>query len=158
MSVKEIFEIIEDILRYLENDESNDYETNQGIIGLQHLFRGYAVKVWTDLDFNFSRFNRLNKILIKYCVVYYVKCWKYRNKCYYDKDKQRERVIKQYENMQKYIEDKEPQQIKLFAQRTKLEVERCRTKKITRQIYNVKGMIKKVEKLPQNDIQRYFIN
>ena len=28
INVKEIFEMIEDILRYLENNESNNYETN----------------------------------------------------------------------------------------------------------------------------------
>ena len=73
MSIEEIFKMIEDILRYLENDKSNDYETNQGIIGLQHLFRGYIVKVQMASDFSSSRFNRLNKILIKHCVAYYVK-------------------------------------------------------------------------------------
>ena len=33
-SIKKIFKIIDNILRYLENDESDDYKTNQGIIGL----------------------------------------------------------------------------------------------------------------------------
>jgi len=29
MSIDEIFKMIEDILRYLENDESDEYKTNQ---------------------------------------------------------------------------------------------------------------------------------
>ena len=74
ISINEIFEMIEDILRYLENDESGEYETNQGIIGLQYLFRAYIVKVLIGLDFSSTRFKKLNKILIKYCIIYHVKC------------------------------------------------------------------------------------
>ena len=89
--IEEIFEMIEDILKYLENDEQDEYETNQGIIGLHHLFRGYIVKVQTGSDFSSTRFKKLNKILIKYCIIYYVKCQKHRNEYYHDKNKQRER-------------------------------------------------------------------
>ena len=34
----EILSLIEDILKYLESDDSDEYETNQGIIGIQHVF------------------------------------------------------------------------------------------------------------------------
>ena len=45
MQVEVIFQMIKDILRYLENDDSEEYEINQEIIGMQNLFRGYVVKV-----------------------------------------------------------------------------------------------------------------
>ena len=37
--------IVEDILRYLEKDELEDYETDQGMIEMKDLFQGYVVKV-----------------------------------------------------------------------------------------------------------------
>ena len=58
--------------------------------------------------------------------------------------------------MKKQAEEKEPLQVKLFARRMALEIQRYRTETIIRWIYNVKEMIKKVEKLPQNDIRHYF--
>ena len=42
---EEIFLLIEDILRYFENNESEDYETNQVMIRIKDLFWGYVVKV-----------------------------------------------------------------------------------------------------------------
>ena len=42
---EEILVLVEDILRYLEDKDSNDYKTNQGILGIRNLFRGYIVKV-----------------------------------------------------------------------------------------------------------------
>ena len=42
--VNKIFEMMEDILRYLEDEEDKDYETNQALMEMQHLFRGYAIK------------------------------------------------------------------------------------------------------------------
>ena len=35
---EEILLFVKDMLRYLENDDSDDYETNQGLIGFQNMF------------------------------------------------------------------------------------------------------------------------
>ena len=35
----------EDILRYLEYEEDEEYETNQYLLGMKELFHGYIVKV-----------------------------------------------------------------------------------------------------------------
>ena len=34
VGINEIFEMIEDILRYLENEEDKEYERNQALIGI----------------------------------------------------------------------------------------------------------------------------
>ena len=39
---------------------------------------------------------------------------------------------------------------------TKIRINDCSTKTIKRWIYNAKEVIKKAEKLPRNDIRRYF--
>ena len=43
---KEILLLIEDILRYFNNKEEEKYETNQSILGMKEIFRGYVAKVW----------------------------------------------------------------------------------------------------------------
>ena len=40
-----LFGIIEDTLQYLDGEEQEEYDTNQGMIDVISLFRGYAVKV-----------------------------------------------------------------------------------------------------------------
>lgn len=41
-----IMSFCEDILRYLENEEEEEYETNQHFAGMKELFCGYAVIDW----------------------------------------------------------------------------------------------------------------
>ena len=36
--INNIFDMIEDILRYLENNDSDEYETSQELIGMRDLF------------------------------------------------------------------------------------------------------------------------
>ena len=40
-----IFEVIEDMLRYLEEEEEEEHKTNQAMIGMQYLFRELSIKV-----------------------------------------------------------------------------------------------------------------
>ena len=44
----------------------------------------------------------------------------------------------------------------MFIRSHQLKVNDCNTETIRRWIYNAKEVMKKVEKLPKNDIQRYF--
>ena len=69
---------------------------------------------------------------------------------------QRERVIKWYRNIKEQIETKEPMQVRLFIIRNRIQIERCKTERITQWIYNAMKMIRKCKELPQNDIRRYF--
>jgi len=36
---EEILDMVEDILQYIEYDETEDYKTNQGLLGMTELFR-----------------------------------------------------------------------------------------------------------------------
>ena len=46
VDAEEILSFVEDTLRCLENEEIEEYETNQYLIGMKELFRGYVVKAW----------------------------------------------------------------------------------------------------------------
>ena len=42
---EELFDIVEDILMYMEVGDEEEYTTNQHIIGMRSLFRDYIVKI-----------------------------------------------------------------------------------------------------------------
>ena len=87
---------------------------------------------------------------------YYKTCWDHRNEVAQDEEKQREQVLVWYNNVKLRVEIQEPMQVRLFAIRNKIQPERTRTESIVQWIYNVLKMMRKVEKLLQNDIMRYF--
>ena len=75
----------------------------------------------------------------------------------HDEDKQRDRLSKWYEKEKRKAENSEHNQIRLYVQKSKLDVIRCKCDTIRRWIMNLKRIEKKVEKIPQNDIRRYMI-
>ena len=58
--------------------------------------------------------------------------------------------------MKRKAEENEPPQVQLFVRRSKINIERCSTETIKTWIYNVKNLIRKVEKLPKGDIRRFM--
>ena len=90
-------------------------------------------------------------------VCYYNRCWKYRNKIMHDPNKQKERMIKWYENEKERGRSSDSRQIRIYVEKHKLDVERCSSDTIRRWIMNMKTIEKKVEKIPANDIRRYMI-
>jgi len=156
VTYEEIFDMVEDILVYLDKEDEENYTTSQHMVGMDQLFRGYVVKVWKGANFSDGKYKEMNKILIRHCVKYYKTCWDHRNEEYHNETKQRRRILQWYQNIKSHVESNEPMQVKTFISRNKIQVERCKTEVILQWIYNVKKMIRKVENLPQNDIRRYF--
>ena len=62
------------------------------LIGIKELFCGYVVKVWTVVDMSSNKHRKLNKIVVRKCIEFYIICWKYRNETYRDTEKQKEHV------------------------------------------------------------------
>ena len=58
----------------LEYDKDEDYETNQYLLGIKELFQGYVVKVWIGVNISSDKYRKLNKIVVRKCVEFYVKC------------------------------------------------------------------------------------
>ena len=71
------FNIMEDILDYLEKKCEEEYVANQHMLRMCYLFRGFAVKVQKGVNFNEYKHRHANKILIHHCVKYYKLCWDY---------------------------------------------------------------------------------
>ena len=64
-------------MKFIRNDDEREYCTNQQYIGMKELFRGYIVQVWQGVEFNSVKYHELNRIVVRKCVEYYVKCWRY---------------------------------------------------------------------------------
>ena len=89
VSPDEIFAMMENILIFIEGGNEEEYETNQHMVGMINLFRGFTVKVWKGVNFNQDKYRTLNKILTKHCIMYYTKCWKDRNDHFHNEEKQK---------------------------------------------------------------------
>ena len=88
--------------------------------------------------------------------MFYNECWKHQNEEFHSEVKQRNYFVNWYEKLRKEVELNKPPQVKLFVRRNALELRRCSIETIRTWIYNVKELQKKVEKLPKEDIRRYF--
>jgi len=154
--VEEIMSFVEDILRYLENAEDEEFEMNQQYVGMKELFRGYVVIDWEGTNLRTKKYKELNKIIVKRCVQYYDECWKHRNEEYHNEEKQRKRIITWYERVRKKAENSNDNQIRMYVNKKVLDVERSKTDTIKRWIYNLKEFEKRMEKTKKSDIRRYF--
>ena len=153
----DIADMLEDIAGFLQNDvEEDDYETSQQCVGMKEIFRGIAVKDWKGADFNCAKYHKLNKIIVCHSVQYYRKCWLNRNEKSHDEEIQRKRVKEWKKNIEEQVERKEPMAVKTHVNRTKIDEERSSVDQIRRWMHGIKDMIKKVEKMPENDIRKYF--
>ena len=95
---EEILSFVEVIPRYLDDDDSEECETNQGIIGIRDLFRGHVVKVWSGTNFSDRKYHKLNKIAVRSCVKHYYDGWIDRNKACHEETVQMERMMKLWTN------------------------------------------------------------
>ena len=70
--------MINDIRAFL-NQSEGDYKTSQSFIGMKYLFRSFAITNWYETNFNISKYTNYNRIINKYCMKYYILCWKHQN-------------------------------------------------------------------------------
>ena len=74
----------------------------------------------------------------------------------HDSDKHKEKIVKWYEKEKEKAERSEHAPVRMFVKRCKINIGNSRVETIKQWIMNVKDIEKKVEKLPRNDIRRYF--
>ena len=152
-----VMSFVEDIMKYVRNEEEGEYKTNQQYVGMKELFRGYVVRNGEGADYNERKYSQLNKIVVKTCVEYYAACWKERNIEHHDEVKQRKRVVKWHANMMNKVENSVEEQLRKYVQKHNIEVDKCKTETIRRWINNVKEFERKMERTPKDDIRRYFM-
>ena len=94
VNINEIIAFCEDILRYLEGEENEDYKKNQHYVGMKELFRGYIIVDQIGSDLNCMKYRIVNKVIVRKCVEFYNQYWKYRNEVSHHEVKQKERLRK----------------------------------------------------------------
>ena len=99
----DIFNMIEDILKYLSEDGEGDYETSQEFVSFKYLFRGIVMKDWKRTDLECRKYRILNKIFVRHCMLFCKKCWDNRNKAYYDINRQRNRTQQLCEKIKMHV-------------------------------------------------------
>ena len=117
---EEIFSFVEVILRNFDYDDSEDHETNQVLIGIRDLFRGYTVKAWSRTSFSDRKCHNLNKNFGRLCVKHCYKCQIDRNKACHNETVQKERTMNCCKKVKESMTNFEYPQVKSFARRNKL--------------------------------------
>ena len=61
ISINDIFDMREDMLMHLKGGEEDEYETNQAIVGMQNLFRGFIIKALKGSNFSVNSYHKLTR-------------------------------------------------------------------------------------------------
>ena len=69
--VSDMIKFIKKIVLFLQMRSAN--RMNQAILRYKSLFQGFIIKNWQSVELS-NRDEDYNKIIIKYCVLYYKKC------------------------------------------------------------------------------------
>ena len=85
-----------------------------------------------------------------------MKYQKDRNEHFHNKGKQKERVLQQKQNLEKYATENENVNIRLFMERMKINEQLSSSRTILKWICNVNDTIKKVKQILRNNMRKYF--
>ena len=119
------------------------------------LFCRYVAKVQEGSDFSSNKYRIVNKCLIKHVMHFCNECQKDRNE--YDCNKRsKEKELCNGVKMYRHMNEKELPQVKIFPKQVEVDLRRCSAKIMLKQVYEVKEMTKKVEKLLKGDIRWFF--
>ena len=147
---------ISDIRKFLRQSEE-DYETNQGSIGMKYLFRGFIIKVQTGVNFSQTKYVDCNHIIVKHYLLYYSYCWEDRNNKLHDRVMQRERVVNWYEKEKRKARQSQYPQVKKCMEKREVNLETLNTEYIRRWTYSLRVLKKNAEKYQgTEDIRGYF--
>ena len=94
---KELRQFANIIRRFLRNQDEK-IESNQAGIRMKYIFRGMIFKAQMGSNFRITKDTKLNRIIIKHCMNFYVECWQDKNLKLHNKEEQHKIEIEQYEN------------------------------------------------------------
>ena len=80
------------------------------------------VIVWEGADLNSKKYSVLNRIVVKKCMEFYVKCQKDRNEIFHDENKQRICMIEWYEKEKLRAENSNKNQVRLYMKMFKINI------------------------------------
>ena len=63
IDIKEVLWLIEDILRFFEKDNTNEYKMNPWMLGMQEIFHSFITRVWVGINFGSDICRKFGKIV-----------------------------------------------------------------------------------------------
>ena len=78
----------EGIMQYLEYEEDEEHETSQWLTRMKELFWRCVSNAWIGTDMSSDNHRTLNKIAVRKCAEFYLKCWKHRNEAHHNAERQ----------------------------------------------------------------------
>ena len=149
--------LLTDVKEYLHNEQQDEGCTTQSLVGMKHLFRGWIVKNWTNVqEAQPKRMHSINKIVIKQSVIFYAEAWKHRNEIKHDPEKCRPFVIDWYNKVVELIENDNRPEMNKYLRAQRLNVQACDNACIRQWIISSMDMRKKAKKERTIDIRRFF--
>ena len=117
--------IIGDILQYMK-DEEHEYITTQHVIGMELIFKEWVVKNWMDMQqVQSHRMKKINKIIVKNSIIFYLKAWTQRNEVMYNSEKYQNYIIEWYRRIVEAIKKGDKPNMRTYVERQKLDLEKC---------------------------------
>ena len=94
-----LWAFINDIRKFLQLQEDKDkYKMSQHFVRIKYLFCRYVIKSWFGTNFSTNKYTEYNRIIIKYCMNFYINCWYHRNEIAQNKEIQKQRIHEWYKS------------------------------------------------------------
>ena len=150
--------IVGDIEQYLKGEETNEYNTTQGIVGMKMLFRGWVTKNWVNPnETQPKKMHTINKIIVKSSVMFYSEAWRHRNEMKHKPEAYKEFVKLWYSNVREMIERDNRPEVLRYARMQELDLDRCDSAYIVMWIKTILKMRKKAKKVVLQDIRQFLM-
>ena len=147
--------MIYDIRMFLVNYKEK-LTTNQIYIGFCNIFCRFIVRAQNGTNFGIDKYAEYNKVLVKLCMNYYIKCWRSRCEDFHNKEFQRKHFEHQYLEEKKEAKESSYSQVKAYVWLRDINIMNKSTETIKNQIYRLKRIKAKSEKFSSDDIRVYF--
>ena len=147
---------MQDIKKYLFQ-EDGVFMTNQHLIGMKMLFRGWSIKNWMDVNVTPSlRMKNINKILVKYSLTFYSKAWTHRNMILHSPEIYRQFVVEWHKRIIQLIEKCTKPDMRRYLRTYEITVKKCSNSYIRKWNMDAIDMYKKAENEESRDIRLFF--
>ena len=136
----DVLDMIECIVKHLNEVIEGEYETFKESIGFKHLFRGLVMRDWKGKNLQCRKYRELNKTLFKKLRWFYKQCLDDRNERFHDEKKQKRWSLQWYEKTTENVMENEPIQVRMFAQITNRNFNNSSASEMKQWICNVNAM------------------
>ena len=153
--MKDVEVFLNDTIDFLQG--TNSGRGTQALIGHGMLFRGFIVKDWFGGNRNQTKYQNVNKIIVKESVMYYGKCWKDRNEIAENPTIRRDRTMIWLNNFVKNNESCEHKILRQYVRNMPKNIKNMSTENIQSWLINAHMIKKNAPTIKVNDIRNYLV-